>query len=117
MSKQNDSVKDRLKVNSAHINANFEGYKLQPFPEKDSLFRQALPSGHLDVAREGQQHNNRLGFRELQARVRFNHLTFGCPLNEHTGLAYFVDEDYAINAVTFDKVRRVVLLISLTNRI
>lgn len=102
MSKQ--KIQDRLTVNSTHINANFEGYKLQPFPDSESVIRQALSSGHLDVAREGQQHNNRLGFRELQARVRFNHLAFGCPLNNDVGLAYFVEKDYSVHAVTFDKV-------------
>ncbi|KAI8340233.1 hypothetical protein BC941DRAFT_460276 [Chlamydoabsidia padenii] len=105
MSKQNDF---RLKVNSTHINANFEGYKLQPFPEITSLIRQPLPTGHLDVVRKGQQHNNRLGFRELQARVRFNHLAFGCPLNKDTGLSYFVDEEYTVNAVTFNKVEKAI---------
>ncbi|ORZ20761.1 hypothetical protein BCR42DRAFT_213007 [Absidia repens] len=103
MSKQTNPSQDRLTVNSAHINNKFEGYKLHPFPESTSLTRTPLPSGNLKVTRQGQQHSTRLGFRELQARVRFNHLAFGCPLNDDIGVSYYVDEDYTVNAVTFDK--------------
>lgn len=97
-------LKSRLDVNSTHINAKFEGYKLHPFPEAESLIRTKLPFGELDVKREGQRHNTRLGFRELQARVRFNHLAYGPSLNDHTGVSYFIDADYCLTAVIFDKV-------------
>lgn len=106
MANQKSNVlKTRLDINSKHINAKFEGYKLQPFPESTSLIRTKLPFGELDVKREGQRPNTRLGFRELQARVRFNHLSY-CPnLNEHTGVSFFIDVDYCLTAVIFDKVK------------
>ncbi|KAI8099358.1 uncharacterized protein BX664DRAFT_321071 [Halteromyces radiatus] len=101
--KNNTAIQSRFHVDPKHINNKFEGYKLYPFPESTDLTRTPLPSGNLDVSREGQQHSTRLGFRELQARVRFNHLAYGCPINEHVGVSYFVDEEYTVKAVTFDK--------------
>ncbi|KAI9307928.1 hypothetical protein BJ944DRAFT_157149 [Cunninghamella echinulata] len=109
--------KSRLDVNSKHINAKFEGYKLQPFSEAGSLIRTKLPFGELDVKREGQRHNTRLGFRELQARVRFNHLAYGPSLNDHTGVSYFIDADYCLTAVIFDKNTRTTRFDSIVNLI
>ncbi|CAO3625046.1 unnamed protein product [Cunninghamella blakesleeana] len=110
-------LKTRLDINSKYINAKFEGYKLQPFPESTSLIRTKLPFGELDVKRKGQRPNTRLGFRELQARVRFNHLAYGLSLNNHTGVSFFIDIDYCLTAAIFDKNTKTTRMESIVNLI
>ncbi|KAI8366627.1 uncharacterized protein BYT42DRAFT_549719 [Radiomyces spectabilis] len=98
-----NSIK-KLTANNELINTKFEGYKLQPFPEETNLCRTALPGGRLQINKL--PHNNRMGFRELQARIRFSHLADGFPLNDHTGTAFYVDDEYAVVMILFDKVTR-----------
>ncbi|KAI8063169.1 hypothetical protein BC940DRAFT_307738 [Gongronella butleri] len=102
------TTRTRLTIDQQHIHAKFEGYKLAPFDEASCLVRADLPSGGLQVRRQGQMHHSRLGFRQLQARVRFNHLAVAPPLDSTHGTGFFVDEQYAVIAATFDKASRTI---------
>ncbi|ORX50103.1 hypothetical protein DM01DRAFT_1409116, partial [Hesseltinella vesiculosa] len=96
------TIHSRLTIQPQLLNAKFEGYKLETFPEDKQLIRSTLPFGRLQVTRQGQLHSSRLGFRELQARVRFNHLTMAAPYSDAKATCYFVDSDYNVIAVTFN---------------
>lgn len=99
------AVTKRFAPDRKLINAKFEGYKLSPFPEQGSLFRTPLPCPGLAIEKAAQL--NHLGFRDLQARVRFSHLAQGFPLNDNVGTAYYVDqEESKVVMVLFDKVYR-----------
>lgn len=92
----------RLESKRELLNPKFEGYKLTPFPEKECLTRAKVPGGKLQINKIG--HSNRLGFRDLQARVRFSHLAAGFPKSRTVGTAYYVDHGYNVIQVSFDEV-------------
>ncbi|KAL0073950.1 hypothetical protein J3Q64DRAFT_1686455 [Phycomyces blakesleeanus] len=83
------------------INVAFEGYKLKTFPEETRLSRTPIPGDPLQVTQHSSQ--TRIGFRELQARVRFSHLADGYPINDQTGTAFYVDTEYNVVMVVYDK--------------
>lgn len=92
----------RLTPNNDLINAKFEGYKLVPFSEEQCLRRTRLPDEGLTIGKIGENH--RMGFRELQARIRFSHLAAGYPLNATVGTAFYVDNEYNVMRVLYDSV-------------
>ncbi|KAI7866126.1 hypothetical protein BDF14DRAFT_1882830 [Spinellus fusiger] len=79
------------------INVHFEGYKLKTLDENTQLSRTPLPQGQLQVSL-----HHSIGFRELQARVRFSHLAYGYPLLD-TGYAFYVDNEYNVIMVAHQK--------------
>jgi hypothetical protein len=87
-----------LTIDSNLLNSKFEGYKLDPFsstvvrtPIQAELFK-VHPSEH------------RVGFRDLQARIRHSQLSYGYPIDEKRATAFYIDEDYRLTAVVYDKV-------------
>ncbi|KAI9016382.1 hypothetical protein CLU79DRAFT_847571 [Phycomyces nitens] len=83
------------------INTNFNGYKLKAFPEETNLSRVKIPGDPLHVTHHPS--HSRMGFRELQARVRFSHLADGYPIDAQTGSAFYVDTEYNVVMVVHDK--------------
>ncbi|ORY89897.1 hypothetical protein BCR43DRAFT_567128 [Syncephalastrum racemosum] len=97
----------RLNANRDYLNPKFNGYKLEPFPDKECIVRADLPGN--GIASFGDAQPGRIGFRELQARVRFNHLSLGFP-TEHglIGSAYYINQANQVVQVTFNKDSRAI---------
>ncbi|KAI8142198.1 hypothetical protein BJV82DRAFT_645005 [Fennellomyces sp. T-0311] len=84
------------------LNAKFEGYKLTPLDEQERVTRVKLPN-ECDLKIHKILPNHRMGFRDLQARVRFNHLAYGFPLSNNEGCAFYVDPEYQVIRVRYSK--------------
>ncbi|KAI8584778.1 hypothetical protein K450DRAFT_217981 [Umbelopsis ramanniana AG] len=85
----------RFKSDRALINSKFDGYKLQVFPDDTNVHRFALPNV-LSLPKLAT--NSKMSYRELQARVKFNHLF---P-SHRKGLTFYVDSSYSVIAVDYD---------------
>ncbi|KAH8553471.1 hypothetical protein BGW37DRAFT_485865 [Umbelopsis sp. PMI_123] len=85
----------RFKSDRSLINAKFDGYKLQIFPDDTNVHRFALPNA-LSLPKVAM--NSKMSYRELQARVKFNHLF----ASHRKGLAFYVNSDFAVIAVEYD---------------
>jgi hypothetical protein len=85
----------RFKSDRALVNSKFDGYKLQVFPDDTNLHRFALPNV-LSLPKVST--NSKMSYRELQARVKFNHLF---PSHKK-GLTFYVDSSYAVIAIEYD---------------
>lgn len=82
------------------INPKFEGYKLSPFGK--GVYRADLKQGNVDIQKDS--HDHRMGFRDLQARIRHSHLIYGFPLDKNRGSSFCIDHDFNLNMIVFDKV-------------
>ena len=88
------------------LNPKFDGYKLSPTNEKECVTRTSLPNGS-DLRMNKFMSNHRLGFRDLQARVRLNHLAYGFPTSankQQQGVAFYVDLEFQVMSVFYNKV-------------
>lgn len=95
----------RLKLDLSKLNAKFEGYKLTPFSETSNLFRSSLSEqGNFLIHNDKNDQQHRMGFRDLQARIRHSHLSYGFPLDQHRGSAFCIDQDFNLQMIVFDKV-------------
>ncbi|KAJ2958314.1 hypothetical protein NQZ79_g6087 [Umbelopsis isabellina] len=96
------TTKLRFKSDRTLINSKFDGYKLQVFPENTNVHRFQLPTA-LSIPKVAM--NSRLSYRELQARVKFNHLS----ISHQQRLAFYVDNESSVIGVelsqTGDRVR------------
>lgn len=93
------ATKLRFKSNRTFINSKFDGYKLQVFPDATNVHRFALPEP-LSLPKVAM--NSKISYRELQARVKFNHL---CA-SHRKGLSFYVDNAYAVISVEYDDVAK-----------
>ncbi|KAG2234721.1 hypothetical protein BDF21DRAFT_498613 [Thamnidium elegans] len=89
----------RLIPDLTKINAKFEGYKLSPFG--DSVYRTSLSEGNIFVQDKTTDH--RLGFRDLQARIRHSHLIYGFPLDDNRGTCFCIDKQFNLHMIVFNK--------------
>lgn len=89
------TTKLRFKSDRTFINSKFDGYKLQVFPDETNVHRFALPNP-LSLPKVAM--NSKISYRELQARVKFNHLC----VSHRKGLAFYVDNTYSVIAVEYD---------------
>lgn len=95
----------KLKIDSTKLNPKFDGYKLTPFNEASNVYRSSLiDQGNIQIGQTTSDH--RLGFRDLQARIRYSHLIYGHPLDHNRGSAFCIDQDYNLHMIVFDKVRK-----------
>ncbi|KAI8979647.1 hypothetical protein BDF20DRAFT_870780 [Mycotypha africana] len=95
-------MNNRIKTNSNKINTKFEGYKLKPFPNKSDIVRTSLASDNIQIWKSTTD-QQRLSFRELQARIRQSQLIYGQPLDENRGTAFCIDEEYNVHMIIYDK--------------
>lgn len=82
------------------INPKFEGYKLSPFNK--GLYRTDLIQRNIEILKDTTDH--RMGFRDLQARIRHSHLIYGFPLDSTRGSAFCIDQDFNLTMIVFNKV-------------
>lgn len=82
------------------LNLKFEGYKLKPFKESTNLIR--FPLNSIQVYEP--TNDQRLGFRDLQARIRHSHLIYGHPLDQNRGSSFCIDQEFNLYMVVYDKV-------------
>ncbi|KAI8993265.1 hypothetical protein BDB01DRAFT_841337 [Pilobolus umbonatus] len=90
-----------FKVDSANINPKFEGYKLDPFVDSTHIKR--IPLSNINVNIDRLSTDSRIGFRDLQARIRQSHLFYGYSADDNTGTAFYVDIDYCLHRVIYHK--------------
>lgn len=96
----------RLTPDLTKLNAKFEGYKLEPFSETSNLFRSSLADqGNILIHNDTNNQHHRMGFRDLQARIRHSHLSYGYPLDQNRGSAFCIDQDFNLQLIVFDKVK------------
>lgn len=96
-------MNNRLQVKPELLNPKFEGYKLKPFSEISSLIRAELAENNIQVFNDTKG-DLRMGFRELQARIRYSQLIQGYPLDDNRGSSFCIDKDYNLHLIVFDKV-------------
>lgn len=91
-----------FKIDPSKLNPKFDGYKLDPFNEASNLFRSVLiDQGNIQLAELSS--DSRLGFRDLQARIRYSQLIYAHPLDHNRGAAFCIDLDYNLHMIVFDK--------------
>ncbi|KAG1469422.1 hypothetical protein G6F56_003267 [Rhizopus delemar] len=88
------------------LNPKFENYKLQPCIEVTTVSRSSLLEAGIQLRNESLNDHNRLGFRDLQARVRQNHLFYGYLLDENRSSSFIVDHEYQLHMLVYDKQTR-----------
>ena len=49
--------------------------------------------------------DHRMGFRDLQARIRYSQLVYGYPLDAERGSAFCIDQEFNLHMIIFDKVK------------
>ena len=79
---------NEFSTNRALLNPKFEGYKLEPIPQENAVFRFKLDHKSTQATASGKVP---LSFQEMQSRITHNHL---CVAD--SGLAMYVDEDYNV---------------------
>ncbi|CEI87371.1 hypothetical protein RMCBS344292_01786 [Rhizopus microsporus] len=92
----------RLAHDSKKINSKFDGYKLRPCSEIANVHRTKLEENGIQVENISVK-DHRLGFRDLQARIRQSHLFYGHPLDENRAVAFLVDKEHQLNAIVYNK--------------
>ena len=88
------------------LNPKFDGYKLSPINEEEYITRTSLPNGS-DLRMSKSLSNHRLGYRDLQARVRLNHLAYGFSMTtdqQQQGVAFYVDLEFQVMRLIYNKV-------------
>ncbi|KAL9554159.1 hypothetical protein MBANPS3_002959 [Mucor bainieri] len=93
----------RFKPNTDKLNLKFEGYKLRPFQEASSLVR--FPLGDIQVY-EPTANDQRLGFRDLQARIRHSNLIYGHPVDTHRGASFCIDQEFNLHMIVYHKLTK-----------
>ncbi|KAI8646513.1 hypothetical protein BD408DRAFT_479766 [Parasitella parasitica] len=81
------------------LNLKFEDYKLSPFEETTNLIR--LPLRNIQVYEP--TNDQRLGFRDLQARIRHSNLIYGHPLDQNRGSSFCIDQEFNLHMIVYDK--------------
>jgi hypothetical protein len=99
-------MNSRFTPNLDKINAKFEGYKLNPFNESCNLTRISLTEVGIQGYDVPNDQHQRLGFRELQARIRHSHLHYGYPLDHNRGTAFCIDQEFNLQMIVYNKVRK-----------
>ncbi|GAN08569.1 tumor antigen cml66-l [Mucor ambiguus] len=92
----------RFKLDTDKLNLKFEGYKLRPFQEATSLIR--FPLDGIQVYEP--TNDQRLGFRDLQARIRHSNLIYGHPLDQSRGSSFCIDQEFNLHMIVYDKLTR-----------
>ncbi|KAK4512373.1 Zinc resistance conferring protein [Mucor velutinosus] len=92
----------RFTPNADKLNLKFEGYKLRPFQEATNLIR--VPLEGIQVYEP--TNDQRLGFRDLQARIRYSNLIYGHPLDQHRGSSFCIDQEFNLHMIVYDKLTR-----------
>ena len=87
-----------LHPNRSLLNPKFDGYKLDPVSEADTVARHALKHTATQASVSGRHH---LSFQETESRIRHNHLTVS-PDGEQ---AVYIDKDLSVISVRLDHVR------------
>ncbi|KAI7888350.1 uncharacterized protein EV154DRAFT_448062 [Mucor mucedo] len=95
------------------INPKFEGYKLSPFNK--GLHRTDLIQENIQVHKDANDH--RMGFRDLQARIRHSHLIYGFPLDHTRGSAFCIDQDFNLFMIVYNKITKQTKFHSITELI
>lgn len=95
----------RFSANADKLNPKFEGYRLRPFQEATDLIR--FPLGDIQVYEP--TNDQRLGFRDLQARIRHSNLIYGYPLDESRGSSFCIDQEFNLHMIVYDQVMSVEL--------
>ncbi|KAG1466878.1 hypothetical protein G6F46_000520 [Rhizopus delemar] len=93
----------RLAHDATKINPKFEGYKLQPCIDITNISRTDLSEGGIQLDSISIKDHHRLGFRDLQARIRQSHLFYGYPLDENRSSSFIIDKEYQVHMVLYDK--------------
>lgn len=96
-------MNSRIRLNPEKINPKFEGYKLTPCTEISNVSRFQLDQCNIQVYNDIKS-DHRMGFRDLQARIRYSQLVHGFPLDNNRGTSFVIDQDYNLNMIVFDKV-------------
>lgn len=94
------NMNTRFAPNTDKLNLKFEGYKLRSFQEATSLVRFPLA----DIQVYEPTSDQRLGFRDLQARIRHSNLIYGHPLDQHRGSSFCIDQEFNLYMIVCDKV-------------
>jgi hypothetical protein len=87
-----------LHPNRSLLNPKFDGYKLDPVSEADTVARHALKHTATQASVSGRHH---LSFQETESRIRHNHLTVS-PDGEQ---AVYIDKDLSVISIRLDHVR------------
>lgn len=98
-------MNNRLQVKPELLNPKFEGYKLKPFSEISNLIRSELSDNNIQVYNDTKS-DLRMGFRDLQARIRYSQLIQGHPLDENRASNFCIDKDYNLHMIVFNKVKK-----------
>ncbi|KAI8390070.1 hypothetical protein BD560DRAFT_419200 [Blakeslea trispora] len=97
-------MNSRFKPDTSKLNLKFDGYKLAPLPGSDSVQRVALAEGNIQLYQPS--HDQRLGFRDLQARIRHSHLIYGYPLDQNRASCFCIDYDFNVHMIVYDKLTK-----------
>ena len=79
---------NEFSTNKALLNPKFEGYKLEPIPQENAVFRFKLDHKSTQATASGKAP---LSFQEMQSRITHNHLYVS-----DSGLAIYIDENYNV---------------------
>ena len=102
-----------IQQDRALLNAKFEGYKLSFLDESAQHFTPVGAPGP-GVVVPKLPASAKLSYREVQSRIRHNHLHPGWnslkPVNgdssrNHAGVLFVIDDDFTLIALQFEKVR------------
>ncbi|KAI7898099.1 uncharacterized protein BX663DRAFT_443818 [Cokeromyces recurvatus] len=93
-------MNSQFRPDPSKLNPKFESYKLSAFPES-KLFRTSLT---LQPFR--QSNDRRIGFRDLQARIRLSSLFYGYPLDKNRGSAFFIDQNFHLYMIVFNNLTK-----------
>lgn len=94
-----------LVPNRDYLNSKFEGYKLALFRDDTHLHRTPIPDPGIHVPKIA--NSTRLSFRELEARVTFNHLAAGYDF-DGKGTAFYVNATNTVTMIQFDHTTKAV---------
>ncbi|OBZ91653.1 NudC domain-containing protein 1 [Choanephora cucurbitarum] len=97
-------MNSRFKPDTSKLNLKFDGYKLAPLPGHDGVQRVALAEGNIQLYKPS--HDQRFGFRDLQARIRYSHLIYGYPLDQNRGSCFCIDYDFNVHMIVYDKLTK-----------
>jgi hypothetical protein len=99
-----NSCKMTFMVKRDLMNPKFDGYKLSPLSESDSVSTISLPSDGISQATVST--NSHLYFQEVQSRVRHNHLAIASASSDSSVPATFayIDKNRVFTTVVIDQV-------------
>jgi hypothetical protein len=92
-------------IKRALLNPKFDGYKLSPIPEADSVATTPLPGSGLSQSTVSA--NSHLFFQEVQDRIKHNHLAFSTDSTSSPSQATlaYIDKDGVFRSILVNKVR------------